>query len=78
MTLGGADSTRVAPPDSLPSTDRMLTVAQVAAELQLTKRTVWRLINAGELEVVRIVGSVRVERAELERLIADNRERRPA
>jgi excisionase family DNA binding protein len=48
---------------------RLLTIAEVAYALHIGKRSVWRLIAAGELESVRIGRSVRVPIEKLETLI---------
>lgn len=46
---------------------RTLSVEQVASELQVSTRTVWRLLSSGELIApVRIGGSTRWRRAELD------------
>jgi excisionase family DNA binding protein len=42
------------------SQERLLIVTQVAERLQVSPRTVWRLIEDGRLKVVRIGRSVRV------------------
>jgi excisionase family DNA binding protein len=47
-------------PVSTAPQDPLLTVRQVAETLQLSSRTVWRLINDERLQVVRIGRSVRV------------------
>lgn len=50
----------------------LLCVNQVAALLQVSVRSVWRLRSAGELiEPVQIGGNTRWRRAELERWIAE-------
>lgn len=43
-----------------------LTVAQVAARMQVSKMTVYRLVHAGELPAVRDGRSFRVSRAAVE------------
>lgn len=48
----------------------LLTVAEVAAELRVSKMTVYRLTNDRELPSVRIGRSVRVRRADLDAYLA--------
>ena len=49
----------------------LLSAAQVADLMQISTRTVWRLLSAGELiEPVRMRGNTRWRRAELESWIA--------
>jgi excisionase family DNA binding protein len=50
--------------------DPLLTVAQAATILNVSTRTVRRLIASGAIRVVRIGHSVRVEPGEIEKLIA--------
>ena len=51
-------------------TTSLLTAKQVAALMQISTRTVWRLLSAGELiEPLRIRGNTRWRRSELERWI---------
>lgn len=48
----------------------LLSVNQVATLMQVSKRTVWRLLSSGELiEPVRMRGNTRWRRAELEEWI---------
>lgn len=49
----------------------LLTIDEVAARLALHHRTVRRLIESGDLRVVRIGRAVRVQENELERFIAE-------
>jgi excisionase family DNA binding protein len=49
---------------------RFLTVTEVADLLRLSKMTVYRLINAGELPAVRIGKSFRVREDDLDAFIA--------
>lgn len=44
---------------------RFYTVDQVADSLGVSTRTVWRLIDSGDLVVHRIAGSVRISGADL-------------
>jgi excisionase family DNA binding protein len=52
------------PKPELSSAPRLLTIKDVAERLQMSSRTIYRLIDAGDLAVIRIGRSVRVsERA---------------
>ena len=48
----------------------MLTVREVAAILGLSKATVYKLIHTGDLHHVRILNSIRVSAAEVDRYLA--------
>lgn len=51
------------------SRQRLLTLPEVAEQLQVSIRTVWNLINSGELRTIRVgKRNVRVSVAEVERL----------
>jgi excisionase family DNA binding protein len=43
----------------------LLTVAEVAAVLRVSRATAYRLIEAGELPAHRVGGSIRIDKAEL-------------
>jgi len=51
------------------SVERLLTVPEVAQKLNLSTRTVWRLIDDGRLSCVRIGRSVRIEPQALRSLV---------
>jgi excisionase family DNA binding protein len=53
---------------------RLLTVADVAAALNVSTKTVRRLISSGRVESVRVGRSVRVSVEALERFLAGGRE----
>ena len=55
----------IRPPLTVPESARLMTVAEVAHHLQVSIRTVRRLITAQELTVVRIGKAVRVRPADL-------------
>ena len=55
------------------TTERLLTLPEVALRLSISRRTVERLIRDGALEAVAIRGSTRVEPGEVERLIDEGR-----
>lgn len=56
-----------------PSLPRYLSVKTVADRLDLSPRTVQRLISNGTLQAVKIGGAVRVSDDELQRLLAASR-----
>jgi excisionase family DNA binding protein len=66
--------------DSASSTPLLLTIPEVADELRVDKRTVYRLLRSGELDlpVIHVGSSPRVRRLDLEqhlaRLAADEEE----
>lgn len=47
----------------------LLTLDEVGEHLRLSRRTVSRLINAGEITAVHLGHSIRVERVELDRYL---------
>jgi len=49
---------------------RLLTIPQAAVELNCSPRTIWRLIAAGELRLVRVYRAARVCRKSVESLIS--------
>lgn len=49
----------------------LLTVAEVAKELRVNRNFVYKLINTGELEAVR-VGSIKVKKEALTKYVNDN------
>jgi excisionase family DNA binding protein len=53
--------------------ERLLIVRQVAEQLQISPRTVWRLIEDGRIPVVRIGRSVRVHPDAVTALIDDSK-----
>ena len=55
----------IRPPATVPEPARLMTVAEVAHHLQVSIRTVRRLITAQELTVVRVGKAVRVRPADL-------------
>lgn len=52
---------------------RLLRVRDCALALNCSQRSIWRMLDAGELTRIRVGKSVRVESAELERFIANQR-----
>lgn len=55
---------------------QLLTVLEAAQRLRTSDDTVWRAIDAGHLNVIRIGRSVRVSEADLEAFIASRRANR--
>lgn len=51
--------------------EKYLTVPEIAAELRVSKMTVYRLVNDRELPSIRIGRSVRVRRTDLDHYIAN-------
>jgi len=43
-----------------PAGTRFLTIFEVAAVMRVSKRTVYRLVHAGDLEAVKVGGSFRI------------------
>lgn len=52
-------------PDGLPAQDPLKTVAEVAELTRLSKPTIYRLIDAGTLEAIRIGGTIRIPESAL-------------
>jgi excisionase family DNA binding protein len=48
-----------------PSLEELLTVQEVAAELKLDRRTIYRYLKAGELRGLRFKGVWRIRRSDL-------------
>ncbi len=51
------------------TTTRLLTVAEAAAELRLSRATAYRLIAADKLPAIRVGGSIRIVARELHALL---------
>jgi len=49
---------------------QFLTVAEVARQLRVSNMTVYRLINAGDLQAVRVGKSYRIAEGDVDRYIA--------
>ncbi len=56
----------------------LLTVKETAAKLKVTTRYVYKLIQKGELEVIKLGTNNRIEEGELRRYIDNNRLRKGA
>jgi excisionase family DNA binding protein len=54
---------------STPPLPRLLTVPETADALKVSERTVWRWIEAGELEIYRLGRAVRIAEDELVRFL---------
>jgi excisionase family DNA binding protein len=52
------------------ASDALISIAKAAEQLDVSRDTVRRLLAAGELRAVRIGTSVRVPRADVDRLVA--------
>jgi excisionase family DNA binding protein len=50
----------------VPSEDRLLTVREVAARLRVSNMTVYRLIQAGDLQATRVGRSYRLRQGDVE------------
>ena len=55
------------------SASKFHSIKTIANRLDLSPRTVQRLIDSGQLQAVKIGGSVRVSEVELQRLLTDSR-----
>jgi excisionase family DNA binding protein len=65
-------------PQLIPTTtadDELLTTAEVAARLKVTRQTVQRLINAGDLVASRVGREWRVKRSELDAFLKAHQNR---
>ena len=51
------------------ATDRLLTVQEVARRLAVSRWTVYRLVRTGDLQKIRVGGSIRFRAADVETLI---------
>ena len=56
-----------------PAVPKFHSIKTIANRLDLSPRTVQRLIDSGPLQAVKIGGSVRVSEVELQRLLTDSR-----
>lgn len=45
--------------------DRLLTIPQVASQLRVSERTVYRLISSGDLRPLKVRGATRVHPAQI-------------
>ncbi len=52
--------------------DEILTLDEIAAYLKIAKRTVYRLVQKGEIPAFKLGGTWRFRRSELDRWIADS------
>jgi excisionase family DNA binding protein len=53
-----------------PAVDGVLTVAEVAGALRVSKMTVYRLVHSGAMDALRIGGAIRVPEAALANYLA--------
>ena len=61
----------VSPPDSVSPIPPLLRVSEAASFLQVSSKTVRRLLTRGDLKAVRIGRLLRIHSSEIDRLIAD-------
>jgi len=57
-----------------PNPNLLLTIPEAAARLRISRSSIYRLFDAGELRWVRVCASRRVSTAELDRFIAEHTE----
>jgi excisionase family DNA binding protein len=57
-----------------PSPNMLLTIPEAAARLRISRSSIYRLFDAGELRWVRVCASRRVNTAEINRFIAEHTE----
>jgi len=69
------DRTVYASSDAKPTTEKLLlTVSEAADALRISRSSIYRLFDAGELCWVRVCASRRVSTAEINRFIAEHTE----
>jgi excisionase family DNA binding protein len=68
-------SPRQQPVPTTTAEDELLTTAEVAARLKVTRQTVQRLINAGDLVASRVGREWRVKRSELDAFLKAHQNR---
>ena len=61
---------KVTPEPQAPKGPLLLRVKDAAALLGVHRATIWRLVKAGRLETVELLGSLRVRRADVEGIAA--------
>ena len=61
---------RLAPEPQAPKGPLLMRVKDAAALLGVHRATIWRLVKAGRLQTVELLGSLRVRRADIEGLAA--------
>lgn len=57
-----------------PNSTRLLTIPEAAVRLRISRSSVYRLFDAGELRWVRVCATRRVSTAEINRFIAEHTE----
>jgi excisionase family DNA binding protein len=60
-----------------PDSTLLLTIPEAAARLRISRSSIYRLFDAGELRWVRVCASRRVSTAEINRFIAEHTEAAP-
>lgn len=61
----------------VPNSTLLLTIPEAAARLRISRSSIYRLFDAGELRWVRVCASRRVSTAEINRFIAEHTEAAP-
>jgi len=61
------------PPQGIREPDELLRLSEVAKLLRISRATAYRLCSSGQLRHVRIVNSIRIARADLERLLRSSK-----
>lgn len=61
---------KMEPAPEPPKGPLLMRVKDAAALLGVHRGTIWRLVKAGRLETVKLLGSLRVRRSDLEALVA--------
>lgn len=78
----GSNPLPASPPTTDPDPPLLYTVSAAAAHLGMSTRTLYRLMAAGEIDwlpgITSAAGDRRIERAELERYVTAQREKRDA
>jgi excisionase family DNA binding protein len=54
----------------VPEKESFVTVAEVASQLRVSNMTVYRLIQSGQLQAVRVGRSYRIRESEVDRFLA--------
>jgi len=61
---------RLAPQAPMPAGPLLMRIKDAAALLGVHRGTIWRLVKAGRLETVELLGSMRVRRSDVECLVS--------
>ena len=55
----------------MPNNVKMLTLQDIADKLNVSKRTVWRYYNKGDLEGIKLDGVIRIPEENLEKFLKE-------